>query len=263
MKVFNDAIHNRIEFLDDRFYIDCGNYYPSVTTVLDAMPKGDRFLQWVKDVGNQADEIVSRAATQGTNVHAACEKLLKGETLEWKEWTLEEWKMILKFKDFYETVKPTGIDAIEHVLVVPSLGVGGTLDLVCIIGGNRWLIDLKTSTAIHDNHYVQLAVYSAMWNATYPDKRIEKIGALHLRALTKGPDKTGKNIQGSGWKIEEPSESPSELYQIWLHVFALWKRMNPHSKPLNLVLPNKVNIELPTVDLKTVEILLNCKNSDV
>jgi hypothetical protein len=244
MRVFNNTQHNRVEFLDERFYKEGDNYYPSVTTVLDAYPKGERFMQWLKDVGSSADDIVGRAAEQGTNVHAACELLIKGENVEWKDYTIDEWKMIIKFKDFWTTAKPTNIEAVEHNLVVPKIGVGGTIDLVCIIDGQRWLIDLKTSGAIYDNHFIQIAVYAAMWNETYPDERIDRIGALHLRSLTKGPDKAGNKLQGHGWKVDEPTESPADLFQIWLHVFALWRRMNPHAKPMNLVLPSSLKLDI-------------------
>ena len=244
VKVFRDDEHNRVEFLDQRFYSDKdGNYFPSVTTVLEAYPKGKRFEQWLKDVGNEADDIVDRAATQGTNVHDAIERLLKGNEVIWEDYTMDEWKMILKFNEFFTQTHPI-VEAIEHNLVSVSVGCGGTIDLVCEINGERWLIDFKTSGDIYDNHYVQLATYAVMWNEAYPDERIERIGCLHLRAKTRGPSRDGKNIQGLGWKLEEPSESPSELYEIFKHVKTLWHRLNPNGKPANVVLPARLKINV-------------------
>lgn len=249
MRVFNDEENNRVEFLDERYYQQEGNYYPSVTTVLDSYPKGERFMQWLKDVGNEADNIVTRAAEQGTNVHNACELILKGHEVSFKNYTLDEWKMILRFIDFCETYNPQ-IEAIEHNLVSPQIGVGGTIDIVCKINGERWLIDNKTSAAIYDNHYVQIATYTAMWNAAYPHQRIDRIACLHLKALTQGPDKAGKKIQGKGWKLDEPDESPAELYEIFKHVFALWKRIHPHQKPMNLVLPATAKLKIKKEEVK-------------
>ncbi len=250
LKVFNDTENSRVEFLDQRFYKNTdGNYYPSVTTILDAYPKGKRFEQWLKDMGNEADDVVERAATQGSNVHEAVEKLLKGHVVEWKDYTLEEWKMILRFQDFF-TSNEMLLVAVEVNLLSESIGVGGTIDIVCKINGERWLIDTKTSGDIYDNHYVQLATYAMMWNEAYPNERIDRIGCLHLRARTKGPSRDGKTMQGAGWKIDEPSESPAELFEVFKHVKALWHRLNPHERPLNLVLPAKVELEFINIDKK-------------
>jgi hypothetical protein len=243
MRVFNDSENNRVTFLDERYYQDNeGNYFPSVTTVLDAYPKGKRFEQWLKDSGNAADDIVERAATQGTNVHSAIEALLKGAQINFADFTLEEWKMILRFKDFYNQCSPVMV-GVEVNLVSPTLGVGGTIDIICIINGERWLLDNKTSGDIYDNHYVQLATYAMMWNEAFPNERIDRIGALHLRARTKGAARDGKVMQGAGWKIEEPEESPAELFEIFKHVKVLWHRLNPHEKPLNIVMPASVKLD--------------------
>lgn len=242
IKVFSDKENNRVEFLDERYYQGPdGVHYPSVTTVLDAYPKGKYLEQWLKDVGNEADEIVQRAATQGSNVHNAVELLLKGENVRWIDYTMDEWKMILRFVEFFESHKPT-VEAIEYNLVSKLVGCGGTIDLVCIINGERWLLDTKTAGDIYDNHFVQVATYAVMWNESHPDQRIERIGCLHLRARTKGPSRDGKNMQGQGWKIEEPAESPAELYEIFKHVKALWHRLNPNGKPANLVLPASLKL---------------------
>ena len=81
-----------------------------------------------------------------------------------------------------------------------------------------------------------------MWNEKYPNERIDRIGCLHLRARTKGPSRDGKTMQGAGWKIDEPSESPAELFEIFKHVKVLWHRLNPHEKPLNVVMPASVEL---------------------
>lgn len=250
VKVFRQDEFNRVEFLDQRFYQDTdGSYLPSVTTVLEAYPKGAYFEQWLKDVGNEADSIVERAAEQGTNVHNAAEQLLKGETVDFVNYTKDEWKMILRFHEFYEQNTPT-IEAIEHNLVSKFVGCGGTIDMVCMLNGERWLLDTKTSGGIYDNHYVQLATYAVMWNEAYPTERIERIGCLHLRAKTRGASRDGKTIQGLGWKIEEPKESQAELYEIFKNVKVLWHRLNPVSKPANVVYPATLKLNVKTVKEK-------------
>jgi hypothetical protein len=68
----------QINFLDRRVYKrDEGVYYPSVTTILQYMPKNKFFDNWLKDVGHNADLILAKAGKEGTQVHEAAEALVK------------------------------------------------------------------------------------------------------------------------------------------------------------------------------------------
>ena len=74
----------QINFLDSRFYkTENGDYYPSVTTILGFYPKNKFFESWLKDVGHNSDIIVRRASEEGTQVHDAIERFLKGEEIIW------------------------------------------------------------------------------------------------------------------------------------------------------------------------------------
>jgi hypothetical protein len=53
------------------------DYYPSITHVLQAYPKGKHFEDWLKKVGNSAEWIVKKAAEEGTKVHEMIEDILK------------------------------------------------------------------------------------------------------------------------------------------------------------------------------------------
>ena len=76
----------RIDFLDRRVYQRSeGVYYPSVTSILSAMPADPFFLQWIAEVGKNADIIRDKAAREGTQLHESIESLLKGNNLEWVE----------------------------------------------------------------------------------------------------------------------------------------------------------------------------------
>jgi hypothetical protein len=47
-----DSEANRIAFLDSRFYrTPSGGFVPSVTTILEAYPKGAQFYEWIKKRG--------------------------------------------------------------------------------------------------------------------------------------------------------------------------------------------------------------------
>ena len=63
--VNTDIESQRINILDQRFYKRNGKYYPSVTSILQYMPKGKFFETWLKDVGHNADIIAGKAADEG------------------------------------------------------------------------------------------------------------------------------------------------------------------------------------------------------
>ena len=61
-----DTESKRVNILDNRFYSRNGNYYPSVTNILQFIPKNKYFENWLKDVGHNADIIARKAAEEGT-----------------------------------------------------------------------------------------------------------------------------------------------------------------------------------------------------
>src|SRR3990167_2516645 len=122
-----------IEFLDERFYKDGENFYPSVTTILDVYPKGFGFNQWLKDVGQNAGEVLKRAGDQGSKIHDGINQLLLGKKLEWEGYTWTEWQMINRFSEFWARYKLKLIET-EISLCNARLGYGGTVDLICEIG---------------------------------------------------------------------------------------------------------------------------------
>ena len=66
-KLNYDGQLEQITFLDRRVYKkEEGVYYPSVTTVLQYMPKNKFFDNWLKDVGHNADLIMRKAANKVT-----------------------------------------------------------------------------------------------------------------------------------------------------------------------------------------------------
>lgn len=246
MKIIHNTDIQQVTFLDERFYLhaESGVFYPSATTILDVYPKGYGFQQWLKDLGSNADEVLRRAGEQGTNVHSAIESFLNGAKLEWiagekDNFTLDEWMMICRFMDFYKNFKPRVI-AIEESLVSPDLGFGGTLDLVCEINGEVWYIDYKSGNAIYKSHKIQGAAYQKLWNGQRKEQ-ITRVACLHLRAATRGVDKTGKVMQGEKWKVDEASET-DKLWSLFQHAQVIWNEENPNPMPKNMVYPSKFEL---------------------
>lgn len=248
MKIKHDPKAQQINFLDERFYtLDGETYFPSVTTVLGVYPKGHGFDDWLKELGFNAEIVLKKAGEQGTNVHRIIDNLLKGEHISWTNekgtpaYTMDEWMMALRFERFWKTYKPTLI-ANETTLLSTELGFGGTIDTVCQIEGKTWLVDYKTSNAIHKTYEMQLAAYAMMWNEHHPDQKIEKTGILWLKSSTRGPDKKGKVMQGSGWILKEFDRPYEDSFELFKHVYAIWKEENPNYIPKNKSYPDFIQL---------------------
>jgi hypothetical protein len=247
-KVFHDSELQQLNVADERYYsYGDDEYFPSVTHVLDAFPKGYAYAQWLKDLGHNADEVLQRAGEQGSRIHDAIDRLINGQEINWLTeggkglYSLEEWKMILKGHKFLSTYKPE-ILANEISLCSKELGFGGTIDLVCKMNGKVWLIDFKSSNAIYDTYELQLAAYAMMWNEKRPDAPIDNCGILWLKAQTRGEDKKGQKIQGAGWQLKEFDRQYHEAFKVFQHLQAIWKEINPDAKPKNLVYPSTIKL---------------------
>lgn len=145
---------------------------------------GDRMaVEWLKGIPDYARD---QAASLGTRVHAAADAFAKGEPAEL---AAEEMPFIDAYRTALEREGIT-IEAAEF-MVIGSVGAhryGGTADLLAMIDGERWLIDLKTSKGTYKETALQLAAYGyADWigfenNAEpYAVPPIERWGVLHIR----------------------------------------------------------------------------------
>ncbi|HUX56180.1 MAG TPA: hypothetical protein VMV77_04355 [Bacteroidales bacterium] len=235
------SIPTVVEFLDDRFYKKGDDYYPSVTTILEVYPKGPAFTQWLKDVGNQAKAIAERAAESGSKVHNAIEMIVSGREIEWddKIYNEQEWCGIGGFIDFYENFVDK-IHASEMNVFCDEFRYAGTLDFICQIQDENWLIDFKFGNAVYPTYFLQIAAYRY---AVQGKIQIDRMGVLHLKAATRGRDKSGKNIQGVKWKLIPPDKPYEHLFNIFKSVLLIYGEENPEAKPKNRIYPSKYKIE--------------------
>lgn len=231
---------NTISFLDERFYTINDIYYPSVTTILDAYPKGPSFLQWIKDVGNQAKIIAERAADSGKKIHNNIELLESGFEVVWddKKFNEMEWLGLCRFMEFYKNHNPE-IMAKELTVYSDEYKYAGTLDNISEINGEKWLIDFKFTNAIYPTNFLQLAAYRHAWDEMGKEK-IDRMGILHLKAKTKKAIK-GK-IQGNGWRLIEPDKTYEHLWDVFLAVYKIWKEEHPKIMPKNRIYPAKLKL---------------------
>lgn len=180
------------ELDDEHFYYVDGKFFPSVTKILQEtlpMPIGLRL--WIGDVGNEkAEQKMETAALQGTLIHAACERLLRGEEIN----LLEEFpkrgakKMLTGFVNWFAKYQPRRL-VINKVRLNPELtlaskhGYAGTADFVCNINDEPWVIDWKTSKGIYESHKIQVTSYQNAIREMYGIT--PKRGILHLNPLVK------------------------------------------------------------------------------
>ena len=245
--VETDPDMRQITLHDSRYYQRSpGVFYPSVTTILGYFPKGQFFETWLKDSGHNSDIIMRRAGDEGNQVHKAAEMILRGEEVRWIEsdgrvnYSTFVWKMILGFYDFWTTYKPTLILS-EEFMFSDKYKYSGTLDLLCEINGERWIIDIKTSTAVHPSYFLQMSAYVKAYEERYLQK-VDRTGILWLKSSKRGPDKSGKKMQGLGWEIKEGDKTQDEYFDMFLHTYETYKMMHPEQEIELLTLPNVVKL---------------------
>ena len=234
----------QINILDSRFYKRNDKYYPSVTSILNYFPKNKFFHEWLKDVGHNADIIASKAASEGTQVHTAIDNFLQGNEINWLDeygnakYSLEVWKMILKFAEFWNTHKPELITS-EYHLFSDKHEYAGTSDLVVKLKDQIWLLDIKTSNSLHTSYDLQIASYAKAWNETH-DTLIERTGILWLKAATRGEGKKD-TIQGKGWQLKT-IDNIDNNFEMFLKIYDIYKLENPETKPITELLPTSIKL---------------------
>ena len=174
------------EIDDSHYYFVNDEFYPGVTSIIDeAAPMGyglRMFLQ--NNTREEAEEIKNTAGDFGSKLHDAYERLINGFELNLAEEypTTKEKKHLLSFYDWFNTHKPTGIKS-EFVVASLTYKYAGTMDALCTINGETWLIDWKTSKAIHKNHEYQVAAYKQAYEEMTGEKidhvAILKTGSVH------------------------------------------------------------------------------------
>ena len=234
----------QVNVLDSRFYRREGNYYPSVTSVLNYFPKNQFFHAWLKDVGHNSEIIANKAAGEGTQVHQAVDAFLNGQEITWideygnAKYNLDVWRMILRFADFWNTHKPELI-ATEYHLFSDEHKYAGTADLVVRMFDNIWLLDLKTSNSLHTSYDLQLAAYATAWNETH-DEKVTHTGILWVKANTRSEGK-GDKIQGKGWELKFVNDIEKN-FKMFKNIYEIYTLENPNFKPVTETLPTSVKI---------------------
>lgn len=233
-----DSVANQITFLDSRFYELDGNFYPSVTTILEAYPKGPEYYAWLKKVGEDSDTIRDEAGRRGSVVHKLTEKFDNGEEVSlyndqgWLDYQLREWAM---FERYVEFSRRFSFDIIysEQNFVSATLGFAGTIDRVIEINGRRLLVDIKTSNAVYDSYWLQLAAYEKLLSDSLGYNPVEGVAILWLNAKTRTEGRKG-DVQGSGWQLLIRKDEDADIHwERFKATHMLWLAENGNFRPRN------------------------------
>lgn len=231
-----DGELKQINFLDNRVYQRGEElFYPSVTTILQYMPKNNYFEQWLMDVGHNAEIIKRRAGNEGTQVHEAVEEMLKGEEVSWMDnygnakYNENVWNMINKFYEFWSTYKPELIHS-EAFIYSDTHQYAGTADIVCTLDNETWLLDIKTSNSLHKSQELQLAAYAVAMEECKGIK-IDRTGIIWLKSSKRKESNKDGVYQGKGWEVKVV-DNIEENFELFKLIYRLYRLDYPETKPI-------------------------------
>lgn len=226
---------------DERWYEIDGKFVPSVTWITEFYPKGIGFYKWLANKGwEEAEAIKVAAGDKGSKVHQAIESLLRGEevpmdakfinkdTGDEEELTVEEYDCIRSFVDWFNEVKPE-IIATEQVVHNRKDGYAGTLDLVCKIKEDYYIIDFKTSQQIWPSFELQLSAYKHAYARLYKDM------FFNLAVL-----QVGYRRNKNGYKFTEVKDK----YDLFLFTKGIWENETAGVEPLQKDYPESLKIKV-------------------
>lgn len=229
-----DLPQNRVTFLDARFYQLGEKFIPSVTTILEAYPKGAAYYEWLKKNGEDSDAIRDEAGRRGSLVHELTERYEKGiEVSLFNEnggidYKLSEWAMFERFVEFTKRF-PYNINYSEQNFISEELGYAGTIDRIVEMEGKTILLDIKTSNAIYPSYWLQLAAYKELVEFSLSQRFIDQVAILWLNAKTRTDGKKG-DIQGAGWQMVRRDDTAKD-FELFKATQKLWLAENEGSAP--------------------------------
>lgn len=127
-------------------------------------------MKWLASKGwDEAEAVKNAGGDRGSKVHKAIEKLIAGEevTIDSKlknsngieeDITADEWEAICSFVEWHKETKPKILHC-EITTISEVNNYAGTVDLICEIDGEVWVVDFKTSAAIYASHIIQISAY--------------------------------------------------------------------------------------------------------
>jgi len=176
------------------------------------------FIETLKGVHWQDRD---RAAKRGTEVHRLAELIVKGEEVDVPEELVGHVDSYIKFLDDWQ---------VQELIVEGVCGHRkhrwmGTFDLVAVLHGERWLLDIKTTrSGIWGETALQLAAYR---NAEFyldgdgeeqPMPEVDRVGAVWVRAdgYDLVPVEAGTDVYAMFRYAQQVARFTTELSKSWV-----------------------------------------------
>lgn len=208
-------------------------FFPSSTWIAGFYPKGVHFYKWLAQHGwDESQAIKESAGRRGTMVHQATEILEEAGELPIStvfedpdgggpmNLGPDELDGILSFKKWHDETKPK---LLANEMTIFGEDYAGTLDRIYLIGNRVWIVDLKTSQYIWEEHKLQISSYS--------HARIE----LDVLGITREQwDARGLAVLQLGYKMNKNGYKFTEIedkYNLFRMAKAIWENENPDAKP--------------------------------
>lgn len=220
----------RVEIEDERFYRVGDQYYPSVTTILEAYPTGPGLTRFYARNGwRKAKAITQHSMEIGQKVHETIdEELLEGESIHYDDFRFEEWKYLVGFRNFMNKHN-LETDKKESMIVSHAHEYAGTLDWEGEVDGDYVRIDWKTSNNVYEKHKIQLAAYE-MARREANETKADELWIIQLDSGTK--QKYSKR------KVKDVEDK----FQAFLDARAMWKRTSK-GRPSIKEVPAKIQVK--------------------
>ena len=194
-----------------RFYEVDGKAFPSITTVLGAIPKPG-LEAWRKSVGEEAAKWeMNRAARRGSATHTLVEQYLKGETPSIRD--VLPLGMFRLLKPYLDQVD--NIHCLEQIMYSKKLTIAGQVDCIAEYNGKLSVIDFKTANkervdSWNENYYIQCTAYAIMYEELFGTP-IEQIVILQA-----GEDGSAKSFVKNKADYEEKlSKAIQDFYKYY------------------------------------------------
>ena len=145
-----------------------GFWYPRVTKIVDIKSKPALYKYYADAASySEASAQTKKSAAEGTKIHEAVEKILKGDESQIDD---DIFPSITAFKEFLTSnniqVSP---EHVEKRIVHYDHRYAGTIDTLALIGGKFGVLDIKTSQAIYRDYNLQTSAYMGALQNEFPN----------------------------------------------------------------------------------------------
>lgn len=243
----------QITSLDERWYAEedddgmLKGYRPSLTWIMQYVPKGKGFEMWLGDKGyDEAQRLKKEAGERGSRVHRAIEEIVKRymdgnkesikmldkfTDIDGNEQDLDpdEWRSVMTFVDWFKQKRIIKFLASEETLLTKRFGC--TLDLRYIYLNKKdkeinAVTDIKTSQQTFVNAEGQLTGQKIACEDN--GFQVDETSIL----------KVGYKLNKRGWKEDVYAFQP-ELFDA---AYTFWKKENARKRPYQRDYPIELSL---------------------